>query len=101
MLDSVIADAALPLWEVGKYRQAVNDAATSLNQFAQAQLGRRDISDRKLMAEALSDAPPKPGEPRLRCYPARRATRVRARSPITGLASKAVTSAPRATRSWV
>jgi len=68
MLDRVIADAALPLWEVGKYRQAVNDAATSLNQFAQAQLGRRDISDRKLMAEAFSDTPPKPGEPRLRCY---------------------------------
>ena len=68
MLDRVIADAALPLWEVGKYRQAVNDAATSLNQFAQQQLGRRDISDRKLMTEAFSDDPPQPGKPRLRCY---------------------------------
>jgi Protein of unknown function (Hypoth_ymh) len=68
MLDPVIADAALPLWTVGKYRQAVNDAATSLNMFAQQQLGRRDISDKSLMAEAFSDKPPEAGKARLRCY---------------------------------
>jgi hypothetical protein len=68
MLDPVIADAALPLWEVGKYRQAVNDAATNLNAFAQQQLGRRDISDKSLMAEAFSDKPPEAGKARLRCY---------------------------------
>jgi hypothetical protein len=68
MLDSVIADAALPLWTVGKYRQAVNDAATNLNVFAQQQLGRRDISDKSLMAEAFSDKPPEAGKARLRCY---------------------------------
>jgi Protein of unknown function (Hypoth_ymh) len=60
MLDRVVAEAALPLWKVGKYRQAVNDAATSLNQFAQQQLGRRDLSDKKLMEEAFSDKLPSP-----------------------------------------
>jgi hypothetical protein len=35
MLDPVIAHVALPLWKAGKYRQAVNDAATNLNAFAQ------------------------------------------------------------------
>jgi Protein of unknown function (Hypoth_ymh) len=68
MLDRVVAEAALPLWKAGKYRQAVNDAATSLNQFAQQQLGRRDLSDKKLMEEAFSDKPPVPGKARLRCY---------------------------------
>lgn len=68
MLDPVIANASLPLWNVGKYRQAVSDAATSLNAFAQQRLGRRDISDRKLMSEAFSDSAPKPGEARLRPY---------------------------------
>lgn len=68
MLDPVIADAALPLWEVGKYRQAVNDAARSLNVFAQQRLGRRDISDKKLMADAFSDKPPEVGKARRRCY---------------------------------
>jgi hypothetical protein len=68
MLDPVIADAALPLWRVGKYRQAVNDAATNLNAFAQRRLGRRDISDKSLMGEAFSDKPPESGKARLRCY---------------------------------
>jgi hypothetical protein len=68
MLDPVIAVPALPLWQVGKYRQAVNDAATSLNAFAQQQLGRREISDKKLMAEAFSDNDAEPGKARLRPY---------------------------------
>jgi hypothetical protein len=72
MLDPVIVNAALPLWKVGKYRQAVMDAATSLNQFAQGQIGRRDISDKNLMGEAFSDKPPEPGKARLRCYRAGR-----------------------------
>ena len=68
MLDLVVADAALPLWQVGKYRQAVNDATTNLNLYAQQQLGRRDISDKSLMGEAFSDKSPEPGKARLRCY---------------------------------
>jgi len=64
----VIAEAALPLWKIGKYRQAVNDAATNLNTFTQQRLGRRDISDKKLMAETFSSNAPEPGKARLRCY---------------------------------
>jgi hypothetical protein len=66
-LDPVIGGVALPLWNVGKYRQAVNDAATNLNQFAQSRLGRYDISDRELMAQAFSDKDPEKGKARLRC----------------------------------
>ena len=50
-----------------KYRQAVNDAATSVNSFAQNQLGRHDISDKDLMGQAFSDKEPEPGKARLRC----------------------------------
>lgn len=67
LLDQVIADAALPLLNAGKFRQAVNDAATTLNKFAQQRLGRQDVYDLKLMNEAFSDEPPAPGKPRLRC----------------------------------
>jgi hypothetical protein len=66
-LDPVISEVAIPLWEANKYRQAVNDAATNLNSFAQAQLGRSDIYDTALMGEAFSGDPPKPGKSRLRC----------------------------------
>lgn len=66
-LDPVVSEAALPLWLAGKYRQAVNDAATSLNSFVQARLGRHDISDKDLMAQAFSDKGPEPGKSRLRC----------------------------------
>jgi Protein of unknown function (Hypoth_ymh) len=67
LLDSVISEVAIPLWQANKFRQAVSDAATSLNKFAQDQLGRHDIYDSKMMTEAFSDEPPKPGKPRLRC----------------------------------
>ena len=66
-LDPVISEAALPLWLAGKYRQAVNDAATSLNSFVQARIGRHDISDKDLMAQAFSDKGPEAGKSRLRC----------------------------------
>jgi hypothetical protein len=67
VLDPVIASAAVPLFEAGKYRQAVADAATSVNQLTQNRLGRHDISDRDLMAQAFSANSPEPGKPRLRC----------------------------------
>ncbi len=66
-MDWLVSDAAIPLWEAGKYRQAVNDAATRLNAFTQDRLGRHDISDSDLMAQAFSDKPPERGKPRLRC----------------------------------
>jgi uncharacterized protein (TIGR02391 family) len=67
MLDPVIGKAASPLWMAGKYRQAVNDAATHLSTFVQSQIGRDDISDKDLMAQAFSDKPPEKGKARLRC----------------------------------
>lgn len=67
LLDPVIREVALPLWEAGKYRQAVNDAATNLNNFAQGRLGRYDISDKALMEQAFSDSEPEKGKSRLRC----------------------------------
>jgi uncharacterized protein (TIGR02391 family) len=67
MLDPVISTAAAPLWKAGKYRQAVSDAATNLNSFAQEVIGRHDISDKDLMAQAFSDKDPELGKARLRC----------------------------------
>jgi hypothetical protein len=66
-LDPMVTNAAALLFEAGKYRQAVADAATSVNQFTQNRLGRHDISDKDLMGQAFSDKPPEPGKPRLRC----------------------------------
>lgn len=67
LLDPVISTVAAPLWKAGKYRQAVSDAATNLNSFAQEVIGRHDISDKDLMAQALSDKDPEVGKARLRC----------------------------------
>lgn len=67
MIDPVVARPAVPLFEAGKYRQAVADAATNVNQLTQNRLGRHDISDKNLMAQAFSDDPPAQGKPRLRC----------------------------------
>ncbi|MET9102746.1 TIGR02391 family protein [Streptomyces antibioticus] len=59
-------DAARTLWESKHYRAAVHAAATSINARLQNKLGRRDLSDAKLVQEALSDKTPEPGKPRLR-----------------------------------
>jgi Protein of unknown function (Hypoth_ymh) len=67
LLDSVVSEVALPLWEAGKYRQAVSDAATNLNIYAQNRIGRHDISDKDLMGQAFSDKDPELGKSRLRC----------------------------------
>jgi hypothetical protein len=66
-LDPVVYQAAAPLWEAGKYRQAVADAAASVNQLTQYRLGRNDVSDKDLMAQAFTDKDAEPGKPRLRC----------------------------------
>jgi hypothetical protein len=66
-LDPGVSEAASPLWMAGKYRPAVNDAATSLNIYAQARIGRQDIPDKDLMAQAFSEKDPEEGKSRLRC----------------------------------
>lgn len=59
-------DAARTLWESEHYRAAVHAAATSINAHLQSKLGRRDLSDAKLVQEAFSDRAPETGKPRLR-----------------------------------
>lgn len=54
------------LWSSGHYREAVGMAAKAVNAQAQAKVGRRDLSEWKLLSNAFSTQPPKPGEPRLR-----------------------------------
>jgi hypothetical protein len=66
-MDGLVSSAAIPLWEAGKFRQAVSDAATRLNAFTQDRLGRRDIADSDLMAQAFSEKAPERGKSRLRC----------------------------------
>jgi Protein of unknown function (Hypoth_ymh) len=46
------------LWRSGKFRQAVQAAASAVNDLAQRRLERRDVSDVKLMQEAFSTDPP-------------------------------------------
>lgn len=59
-------DAARTLWQSTHYRQAVHAGVTSVNAHTQTKLGRRDVSDDKLVQEAFSEKPPEPGKPRLR-----------------------------------
>ncbi|MBA4865949.1 TIGR02391 family protein [Streptomyces sp. PSKA54] len=54
------------LWSSGHYREAVGVAAKAINAQAQAKLGRKDISEAKLIGEAFSMKPPASGSPRLR-----------------------------------
>jgi uncharacterized protein (TIGR02391 family) len=67
LLHGQVFAAARPLWEKGQYRHALADAATAVSSLAQARLGRRDISDADLMAQAFTDKEPEKGKSRLRC----------------------------------
>ncbi|MCX5114761.1 TIGR02391 family protein [Streptomyces sp. NBC_00378] len=57
------------LWGSGHYRQAVGMAAVAVNAQSQAKLGRKDLSESKLLGEAFSIKPPEAGKPRLRLGP--------------------------------
>jgi uncharacterized protein (TIGR02391 family) len=59
-------EAARTFWETNHYRAAVHAAASSINAHLQNKLGRRDVSDVKLVQEALSEKAPEPGKARLR-----------------------------------
>ncbi|MEV3948314.1 TIGR02391 family protein [Streptomyces halstedii] len=65
-LHAWVWDAARTFWESAHYRAAVHAAATSINAHLQNKLGRRDLSDAKLVQEAFSDKAPEAGKPRLR-----------------------------------
>lgn len=53
------------LWEGGHYRVAVQKAVTHLNGCIQDRTSRYDISDKELMQQVFSTAPPQLGKPRL------------------------------------
>ncbi|MEU9359564.1 TIGR02391 family protein [Streptomyces sp. NPDC048301] len=65
-LHAWVWDAARTFWESAHYRAAVHAAATSINAHLQNKLGRRDLSDAKLIQEAFSEKAPEPSKPRLR-----------------------------------
>ena len=61
-----VRDPALPLWRTGHFRNAVEEAAKSVNAATQQKLGRQDKSEWGLLADAFNEAAPQPGVPRLR-----------------------------------
>lgn len=65
-LHPTIWKAAAALWADRHFGQAVQRAATFLNAEVQDRLGRHDVSDAQLMAQAFSSQPPELGKPRLR-----------------------------------
>lgn len=65
VMDPIVGSAA-SMWEKGKFRQAVSDAAGKLNALTQERLGIHDLSDYDLMAAAFSPKEPTKGRPRLR-----------------------------------
>lgn len=62
----IVWTAAAELWADGHYGQAVQRAASFLNVNVQELLGRRDIADSALMAQAFSSNPATADNPRLR-----------------------------------
>ena len=50
-------DSARTLWNTQHYRQAVQTVATVISAYTQAKIGRRDVSDSKLMQSAFSTTP--------------------------------------------
>jgi len=64
-MDPIVGSAA-SMWEKGKFRQAVGDAAGKLNALTQDRLGIHDLSDYELMAAAFNPKEPTKGRPRLR-----------------------------------
>jgi hypothetical protein len=81
-----IVSSAPSLWEKGKFRLAVSDAAGKLNKLTQERTGVHDLSDYDLMAAVFNPKDPTKGRPRLRVPPTRTRTLSRAcRRARTGL----------------
>jgi hypothetical protein len=58
--------AASAQWSTGHRHEAVLAGAKAVNSLMQTKVGRRDVSEAKLVREALSDRPPEAGRTRLR-----------------------------------
>jgi hypothetical protein len=67
-LHPLVWSAASAQWTTGHRNEAVLAGAKAVNSMLQDKLGRRDVSELKLVQEALSKNDPEPGRPRLR-YP--------------------------------
>jgi hypothetical protein len=67
LLHPLVRIPAQLLWAAGNHRHAVSDAATNVSNYTQKRLGRYDISDKDLMAQAFTDKEPEQGKHRLRC----------------------------------
>jgi uncharacterized protein (TIGR02391 family) len=65
-LNPDVWESAKSLWRNGHFGEAVHAAAKAVNAALQTKVGRRDISDSKLVSECFSLDPPKAGTPRLR-----------------------------------
>jgi hypothetical protein len=65
-MHDLVWQAASAQWSTGHRHEAVLAAAKAANSRLQEKLGRRDLSETKLVQEALSEKPPEPGKPRLR-----------------------------------
>jgi uncharacterized protein (TIGR02391 family) len=65
-LHPTVWNPAARLWDDGHYRQAVESAATAVDDALRAKLGRSDIRGRDLIAQAFTEDDPEPGKPRLR-----------------------------------
>ena len=65
-LHALIWAAARAQWSTGHRHEAVLAAAKAVNSHLQTKVGRRDLSESKLVRECFSDKPAAPGKPRLR-----------------------------------
>ncbi|WP_370413863.1 TIGR02391 family protein [Streptomyces fradiae] len=83
------------LWSSGYFREAVGVAAKAINAQAQAKLGRKDLSEAKLLSDAFSVKPPASGQPRLRLGPDDGSDTFRSRHDGAGSFARGVYSAIR------
>lgn len=65
-LHELVWRAAAPQWELDHRHDAVLAAAKAVNSLLQRKLGRRDVSEVKLVQEAFSEKPPSADRARLR-----------------------------------
>lgn len=65
-MHELVWGAAAAQWSTGHRHEAVLAAAKAVNSMLQAKVGRRDVSEMKLVREAFSDGPPSAGKQRLR-----------------------------------
>ena len=65
-MHDLVWGAASAQWSTGHRHEEVLAAAKAVNSMLQAKIGRRDVSEMKLVREDFSDNEPSAGKPRLR-----------------------------------